>query len=101
MVYAPQQDVHKHPKGPEGVKERPNDAKRFFHDIAQALDGTDAVLVVGPSTAKLDFLRYLHEHDRALERKIVGIETADHPTDGQVVAYAKKYFKLPDRIRSP
>jgi stalled ribosome rescue protein Dom34 len=99
IVYAPKHDIHKHLKGPEGVKERPNDAKRFFHDVAQALNGTDEVLVVGPSTAKLDFFRYVHEHDRALEPKIVGIETVDHPTDGQLIAYAKKYFKLGERIR--
>jgi hypothetical protein len=43
----------------------------------------------------------LHEHDRALERKIVGIETVDHPTDGQIIAYAKKYFRLGERIRLP
>jgi hypothetical protein len=48
---------------------------------------------VGPSTAKLDFSRYLHKHDPALEARIVGIETVDHPSDGQLVAYARKYFE--------
>jgi hypothetical protein len=54
----------------------------------------------GPSTAKLQFERYLHEHDRALEVKIVGLETVDHPTDAQLVAYVKEYFDVPDpRLR--
>jgi stalled ribosome rescue protein Dom34 len=99
-VHAPQHDTHKHPKGPEGAKERPNDAHRFFHDVARSLDATDAILVVGPSTAKLEFLRYLHKHDPALEVKVVGIETVDHPTDGQIIGYAKKYFRLgtPNRL---
>jgi stalled ribosome rescue protein Dom34 len=100
-IQAPPHDIHhKHPKGPEGVKERPDDAKRFFHEVALALSQTDAVLVVGPSTAKLEFFRYVHTHHSALEPKIVGIETVDHPTDGQIVAYAKKYFGMGDRIRS-
>jgi stalled ribosome rescue protein Dom34 len=98
VVTAPLQNVHhRHPKGPSGVKEHPNDAKQFFHEVGRSLEGTEQVLVVGPSTAKLDFLRYLHGHDHALEGRIVGIETVDHPTDGQLVAYAKKYFDLSDR----
>jgi hypothetical protein len=51
----------------------------------------------GPSTAKLDFIRYLHKHEPALESRIVGIENVDHPTNNQLVAYTKTYFKLDDR----
>jgi stalled ribosome rescue protein Dom34 len=98
-VYAPEHDTHKRPKGAEGVRERPNDAHRFFHDVALTLDGTDTVLIVGPSTAKLEFFRYVHKHHHALEPKIIGIETVDHPTDGQIIAYARKYFKLGERTR--
>ena len=47
-----------------------------------------------------DILRYLREHDRALEAKVVGLETVDHPTDAQTVAYVKRYFRLSDpRVR--
>jgi stalled ribosome rescue protein Dom34 len=84
---------HKHPKGAGEPKEHPDDAKRFFHEVAQSLEGTEEILIVGPSTAKLDFSRYLHKHDPALEARIVGIETVDHPSDGQLVAYARKYFE--------
>ena len=99
-VTAPLQNIHhKHPRGQESVKEHPDDAKRFFDEVARALEGTEEILVVGPSTAKLEFVRYLHKHDHALEPRIVGIETVDHPTDGQLVAHAKKYFKMADRIR--
>jgi len=28
----------------------------------------------------------------------VGIETVDHPTDGQLVAYTRKYFVAKDRM---
>jgi hypothetical protein len=41
----------------------------------------------------------VHEHDRALEPRVVGVETVDHPTDRQLVAYAKKYFARSDRIQ--
>ena len=99
-IEAPKHDIHKHPKGAEGVRERPDEAKRFFHEVARALDATDAILLVGPSSAKLEFLRYLHTHHAALEPKVVGIETVDHPTDGQIIAYSKKYLRLASPIRS-
>jgi stalled ribosome rescue protein Dom34 len=96
-VTVPQHIHHRHPKGQAGAKEHPDDAKRFFHEVARSLEGLGGVLVVGPSTAKLDFIRYVHKHDHALEARIVGIETVDHPTDGQLTAYARKYFKLDER----
>lgn len=97
-VVAPLHNVHhKHAAGPEGAKEHPEDAKRFFHEIGRALDGCEQVLVVGPGTAKLEFLRYAHKHEHALESKVVGIETVDHPTDGQIVKFARTYFKRTDQ----
>jgi hypothetical protein len=29
---------------------------------------------------------------------IVGVETVDHPSDAQLVAYARHYFKAEDRM---
>lgn len=95
-VTVPQHVHRRHPKGESGAKEHPDDANRFFHEIARSLEGSHHILVVGPSTAKLDFLRYLHAHEHELESRIVGIETVDHPTDGQLAAYARTYFKLDD-----
>lgn len=99
-VTAPLHNIHhKHPGGTDRVQSHPDDAKRFFAEVGRALQGTEQILVVGPSTAKLELLRHVHAHDPALERRIVGIETVDHPTDGQLVAYAKKYFGVHDRGR--
>jgi chorismate-pyruvate lyase len=86
---------HRHPKGESRATEHPDDATRFFREVARALDGFDEILVVGPSTAKLELLRYGYQHDHPLEGRIVGIETVDHPTDGQLAAYANQYFKVP------
>ena len=97
-VLAPQHHIHRHPKGRGDAKEHPDDAHRFFAEVARALDLVDALLIVGPSSAKLEFFRYLHEHDRRLEARVVGIESADHPTDGEIVARAKNCFKASDRM---
>ncbi len=94
-VMAPSHHLHsKHAKNGSDGKPRAEDAKRFFNEVARTLDGSKHVLVVGPSTAKLEFLRYVHKHDHGLETQIEGVETVDHPSDKQLVAYARKYFKL-------
>ncbi len=92
---APRHHLRRHPES-EGGK-HPDDAKRFFAQVAGALEGAEEVLVLGPSTAKLHFLKYVHAHAPSLEPRIVGVETVDHPTDPQLHAYARKYFDGVDR----
>jgi len=91
-VSAPEHHLHRHPKGPTPDSQHPSDGVHFFRDIAAALHGAEQVLVVGPSTAKLQFLRYLSKQEHALESKVVGVETVDHPTDRQLIAHARHYF---------
>lgn len=99
-IHAPDRHVHRHPKGPGEAREHPDDATHFFKAVALSVADVAELLIVGPSTAKLQFIRYLHEHDPGLQKKVVGIETVDHPTDAQLVAYVKHYFRVPDaRVR--
>lgn len=86
--------IHRHPKESDRAKDYPDETRRFFHEVASALADTEGTLIVGPSTAKLDLLRYVQKHDHLLEQKIIGVETVDHPTDKQIIAYAKEYFNL-------
>lgn len=97
-IRAPGQHVHRHPKGPTAEHNHPADDRAFFEDVARALEGAEQILIVGPSTAKVQFFRHLHAHARELEPKVVAIETVDHPTDGQLVAYAKRHFGVPNRL---
>jgi stalled ribosome rescue protein Dom34 len=73
--------------------------QHFMHEVAHALAGAARILIVGPGSAKLELIRHIHKHDRELEPRVVGVETVDHPTDRQLVAYAKKYFEASDRMR--
>ena len=86
--------AHPHPK--HGRRIRQNDHAEadghFFHDVVGALAAADDVLLVGPGTAKLQFMRWLHAHAPKVEAKIVAVESSDHPSDGQLAAYVKKYF---------
>ncbi len=95
-VTVPQREHRRHAKGESGAKEHPNDTTRFFHAVARSLDDCRNVLVMGPSTAKLGFVQYAKDHNHSLESRIAGVETVDHPTDGQAAAFAKKYFHVVD-----
>lgn len=76
----------------------PADLEHYFHAIAQALSDVAEILVVGPGSAKLEFIKHVHKHEHPLEAKIVGVETVDHPTDGQLVAFAHHTFHGKDRL---
>ena len=72
---------------------RAKENQDYYHNVVQALSDAEQVLVLGPSTAKLELIKHAHRHDPKLEEKIIGVETVDHPTDAQLVAYIRKYFK--------
>ena len=91
--------VHHEKKGERSTGKVDHATEQFFHSVAKALEGAGEILVLGPGSAKLAFFRHVHAHDRALEPKIVGVETVDHPTDGQLVAHVKAYFRRTDPLR--
>ncbi|MBI1238184.1 MAG: translational machinery protein [Alphaproteobacteria bacterium] len=71
----------------------------FYHAVAQALSTVHEALIVGPGQAKTALLKHLARHDPQIADKIVAVETVDHLSDGQVVAFARKYFVAADRMR--
>ncbi|HEX5388781.1 MAG TPA: hypothetical protein VFW67_03370 [Burkholderiaceae bacterium] len=66
--------------------------KAFFEEIAQALQGVSEVLVAGPAKAKIEFRDFCKHHAHAVDKAIVDVVNADHPTDAQLVAMARQYF---------
>jgi stalled ribosome rescue protein Dom34 len=91
--------AHPHPK--HGRRIRQNDHAegdvQFFREVADALVRADELLIVGPGTAKLQLMRWMHAHAPKVEAKVVSVESADHPTDRQLFAYAKSYFHTDDQ----
>lgn len=76
------------------------DAK-FFEEVAAALAGTHEILVIGPAEAKQEFANFLREKHAPLGKGIVAVETADHPSDAEVLRYARRHFKALDRMYNP
>lgn len=83
--------------GIPGSGRAPED-QAYYHQVVEALAGAQEILIVGPAQAKLQLIKHIHVHDPALVSRVVGVETVDHPTDGQLVAYARKYFRAKDQM---
>ena len=62
------------------------------------LSDAGSVLITGPANAKTELVEFIRLHDPKLAKVIAGVETVDHPTDAQLVAYARKYLKAADRM---
>lgn len=73
----------------------------FYHGIARSLEKADEILIVGPGLAKDHFRTHLEKHHHAnVLKKVVGCETVNHPTDAQIVAHARNFFKMHDPFRA-
>ncbi|MEQ8282066.1 MAG: translational machinery protein [Parvibaculum sp.] len=70
----------------------------FFDEVAGKLDGLGEILIVGPANAKLGFLKRLQAKHAPLADKVVGVETVDHPSDGELLKFARAYFGKADRM---
>jgi stalled ribosome rescue protein Dom34 len=92
----PTRHIH-HKANSIGSGNAPED-QAYLHAVGAAIADAGAVLITGPGSAKTALIRHLHSHDPQLVQIIAGIETVDHPSDGALVAYAKKYFGAADRM---
>lgn len=68
----------------------------YFDEVATAITGSKEILIVGPGMEKLAFIRHLNKDHADIADKVVSVETVDHPNDGQLLAYARKYFVKAD-----
>jgi stalled ribosome rescue protein Dom34 len=95
-IHSPTHHVHRHPKDQlTRTHNHPDDEQRFFRALADTLKDADRILILGPSKTKLLFLRYLEKSEPVLGARVVGLETADHPTDRQIAAHVRDYFESP------
>jgi stalled ribosome rescue protein Dom34 len=74
-----------------------HDSKAYLTEVADALQPSHEILIVGHGTAKDEFARFIRDHVPALAPRIMGVETVDQPTKGEIVAFARKFFETKDR----
>ena len=89
---------HRHHRAGSSSSWRAKGDDELYGEVAKALGGVGEILVTGPANAKLGLVKYLHGHAAGVADKVIGVETVDHPSDGQLLAYARNYFKAADRM---
>ena len=72
---------------------------RYFGEIIEALQGVHEWLLTGPGTAKSEFARHIGQRAPEIERTLCEVTASDHPTDGELLAQARRAFKAIDRMR--
>lgn len=91
--------VHRHDTSRRADVVRPE--HEFFADVCDSLEEMSMVLVVGAHAAHADLRRYVDRHQRALHARIIGWEAIDHPTEGQLLALARRDFTARERVLVP
>jgi hypothetical protein len=74
-----------------------HDGKAYLTAIADALKPNHEILIVGHHQATTELAHYIRDHVPALAPRIMGTETVDHPTEGEVLALARKFFEAKDK----
>ena len=87
-----------HKQGVVGSGRAPQDHD-FFTAVAASIGDAGEILIVGPSTAKLELFKHLQGHAPAIAARVVSVETVDHPTDGQLLKFARRHFDATARMR--
>jgi stalled ribosome rescue protein Dom34 len=72
----------------------------FLKRVAENLSGAGTILITGPANAKGELKIYLEEREPAVAARIAGVEPLDHPSDGELLALARRFFKAADRMQS-
>jgi stalled ribosome rescue protein Dom34 len=73
--------------------------KQFLEDVTGALSDAGEILILGPAGAKTELAKFLREQHPDIGKKIAAVEAADHPSDREIVANAKRHFKMaPPRV---
>jgi hypothetical protein len=90
----PKKNIHSHafPRGSNHGAEDHN----YLHEVVEAISKAKAVLIIGPSSEKNELVKHIEHHDKHLTGIIAGVESSDHPTDKQILAHARKFFKAYD-----
>jgi stalled ribosome rescue protein Dom34 len=91
--------THLHTKaGSIGSGRVPED-KHYFEEVSEALKESMEILLVGPGSEKHELKKYLEKHHRQIAENVLGVETVDHPSDGQLLQVARKFFHKADLMR--
>jgi hypothetical protein len=94
IVVRPKDPVrHIHHKANSIGSGHASEDKAYLQSVTEALADAGAILVTGPANEKTVLVDHISHAAPALKAKIKGVETVGHPTDGEILALARKFFR--------
>lgn len=100
MVRSRHPHQHIHHKANAGDSGHAPVDEGFLERVAQALMRAGAILITGPANSKNELAAHIERVHPDLGKHISGVETLDHPSDGELVALARRFFRADDRMHS-
>jgi stalled ribosome rescue protein Dom34 len=77
-----------------------HDGSAYFKEIIEALSGATEWLITGPASTKNELASYVEKHAPQLKSQLIGVEAMDHPTDGELLDHARRFFLAADKMKS-
>jgi hypothetical protein len=74
--------------------------KIFLEAIAHELPAEGPILIAGPGSARKELHTHLLHRHRNIAARIAEVKPLDHPTDGELLAFGRKFFDADDRMRA-
>ena len=100
IIHSTHPHQHLHHKANSGDSGHASVDKQFLEKVCTALEPCGAILIAGPSGAKTELHTLIEQRHPQLANRISAVETLDHPTDGELLAHGRKFFKADDRMRA-
>jgi stalled ribosome rescue protein Dom34 len=72
----------------------------YLERVAVALKNAGAILVTGPASAKKELMAHMERAHPEIAKRVSGVETVDHPTDGELVTMGRRFFRADDRMQA-
>lgn len=101
VVHSTHRHEHLHHKANSIDSGRSPQDHAYLQRVGESLAGTATILVTGPANAKSELVSFLEAHQPATAGHIVAVQPLDHPSDGQLEAYARKFFHADERMHLP
>lgn len=86
-----------HKSGSIGSGHATEDAA-YLQEVIDALEGPAEILIMGPSHVKWQLRAYINLHAPHLAQRVMAVADADHPSDGEILDAARKYFSRVDHM---
>ena len=80
--------------GPGHIREN----TQYLRAVSDALGSANEIVIAGPAQAKTELMHWMSAHAPETALRVLGVEALDHPTHGEIVAFARHYFRAKDRM---